>query len=103
MKRNQEDIQLAQMLKEQSHQAKDNPWFTRRVLNRLPERNHSTRWVWGVVCAIAAVMCVLCWLWMLHDQDFTVLTVRDLTHYAVMIVITLAVMWQGVAAAFQHD
>ena len=103
MKPSQEDIQLGKMLKQQSYQAGDNPWFTKRVLNRLPESKRSTRWVWAVICIVAAAMCALCWWTMFQEQDFMVITMRDIAHAAVMLAVTGVVLWQGIATAFQRD
>ncbi len=103
MKRTQEDIKLGQLLKEQSPHAGHNPWFTKRVLNRLPEPRRATRWVWAAVCIVAAVMCAVCWWTMFRDQDFMVITMRDLAHAAVMLAVTGVVLWQGIATALQHD
>ena len=103
MKRTQDDIQLGRLLKQHSASVGENPWFTPRVLNRLPERPRSSRWRGGVLCTIAIVLCAACWQWLIHSQDFTVLTVRDITHYAAMVAITLAIVWQAIATAIRSD
>ncbi len=36
MNTNEEDKKLAQLLKQGAHDPGENPWFTRRVLNKLP-------------------------------------------------------------------
>ena len=81
------------MLKQQSYQAGDNPWFTKRVLNRLPESKRSTRWVWAVICIVAAAFVLSPML----------ITMRDIAHAAVMLAVTGVVLWQGIATAFQRD
>ena len=39
MKRTDDDIKLAELLKKDGYQADENEWFTPRVLNRLPEKS----------------------------------------------------------------
>lgn len=99
MKRSQEDSQIVRLLKEQSRPVSENPWFTPRVLNRLPKSPRSTRWVWALICLVAGVLCLGCWLWLLRGQDVTVFTIRDLYHFIIMSAITLAVLWQGIVVA----
>ena len=82
-----EDNKLAQVLKQGAHDPGENPWFTRRVLNKLP-----------VVYAIALVACVVCWLMMWRGQDWGAITVRDLLYNATMGVVTLTVLWQTIAS-----
>ena len=103
MNRNQEDIQFATRLKAEGYQASENQWFTRRVLNQLPERHRSSRWIWGIVCLVAAVLCVGCWLWQFSGQTHGVITVRDLVHYTAIAVITAIALWQGVATALSGE
>ena len=44
MNTNEEDKKLAQMLKQGAHDPGENPWFTRRVLNKLPEKQTHGSW-----------------------------------------------------------
>lgn len=103
MERNEDDIKLGELLKEQGYQTHDNRWFTPRVLNRLPERSQSLRWVWWGICAVAAIICGLCWWWLIDSHDLTVLTVRDLAEYAAMVAVSLVLLWQSIAVALQRE
>ena len=40
MKRSTEDIEFANLLKERTPKVEQNPWFTRKVINRLPEKGN---------------------------------------------------------------
>jgi len=98
MNTNEEDKKLAQMLKQGAHDPGENPWFTRRVLNKLPEKQTHGSWATTVLYAIALVVCALCWLYMLRGQDFTAITVRDVLYNALMAVVTLTVLWQTITS-----
>ncbi len=92
-----DDNKIAQQLREHGYKAGANPWFTPRVMNRLPERQSTHRWVGHVIYVVAAIVCLMCWLVLLNNQDFTVITVRDITHYAVAIAVTAFLLWNAVA------
>ena len=94
----EEDKRLAQVLKQGAHDPGENPWFTRRVLNKLPERRERGSWSSVVIFAIALVACCLCWLMMWRDQDLGAITVRDVLYNVMMGGVTLTVLWQTVAS-----
>ena len=95
-----EDNKLAQVLKQGAHDPGENPWFTRRVLNKLPERRPRGSWATTVVYAIALVACVVCWLMMWRGQDWGAVTVRDLLYNAMMAGVTLTLLWHTIASLF---
>ncbi len=98
MNTNEEDMKLAQVLKQGAHDPGENPWFTKRVLNKLPEKRSHGSWATMVVYAIALVACALFWLMMWRGQDWGTVTVRDLLYNVLMGVVTLTVLWQEVMA-----
>lgn len=95
---NEEDKKLAQVLKQGAHDPGENPWFTKRVLNKLPEKRSHGSWATTVVYAIALVACALFWLMMWRGQDLGTFTVRDLLYNVLMGVVTLTVLWQEILA-----
>ena len=101
MNTNEEDKKLAQMLKQGAHDPGENPWFTRRVLNKLPEKRSHGSMVTTVLYAIALVACIVGWLMMWHGQDWSAVTVRNILYNVMMSVITLTILWQTVAS-FLH-
>ncbi len=98
MNTNEEDKKLAQVLKQGAHDPGENPWFTKRVLNKLPGKHSHGSWTSMVLYAIALVACVVCWVMMWRGQDLGTVTVRDLLYNALMGVVTLTVLWQEVMA-----
>ena len=101
MNTNEEDKKLAQVLKQAAHDPGENPWFTRRVLNKLPEKRPRGSWATTVIYAIGLVACALCWLMLWRGQDPGVITVRDVLYNALMCGVTLTVLWQTIAS-FLH-
>lgn len=86
-----DDIKLAELLKKDAYQTSDNEWFTPRVMNRLPEKRHSAKWLKTLVYALALAGVIGCWLWYCGTQDTSVITVRGLLSYAGMLCCSIAV------------
>ena len=99
MNTNEEDKKLAQVLKQGAHDPGENLWFTRRVLNKLPEKQPRGSWATTVVYAIALVVCAICWLMMWRSQDWGAVTVRDVLYKFMMGAVTVTVLWQTIASA----
>jgi len=99
MNTNEEDKKLAQILKQGAHDPGENPWFTRRVLNKLPEKQARGSWATTVIYAIALVVCGLSWLLMWRGQEASgVITVRDVLYNVLMGAVTLTVLWQTITS-----
>lgn len=99
MNTNEEDKKLAQVLKQGAHDPGENPWFTRRVLNKLPEKRARGSWATTVIYAIALVACGLSWLLMWRGQEASgVITVRDILYNVLMGAVTLTVLWQTITS-----
>ncbi|MBQ4367388.1 MAG: hypothetical protein II786_04825 [Muribaculaceae bacterium] len=103
MKREEEDIKLAEMLKQEGHQAETNEWFTPRVLNRLPARSKGGRIMARIVYAVAFIICALCWFSVIKGQDFNVITTRDLINFAALAAVTVVLVAQSVITLVQRD
>ena len=103
MNTNEGDKKLAQVLKQGAHDPGENPWFTRRVLNKLPEKRSQGSLVTTILYAIAFVACVICWLMLWRGQDWGAVTVRDVLYNLLMAVITLTVLWQTIASLLHAD
>ena len=85
------DIKLATRLKAGAAKAEDNPWFTPRVLNRLPEKKRNGAGIMGVLCQLLIVMiCAVGWVMVLLHDNTGVLTVADITFAAMLVVLTVA-------------
>lgn len=96
------DIELSKLLKEQSHQETSNEWFTRRVLNKLPAKQDNTaRHVGWAFYAAAVLVCAGFWLWMLMFNDMSVITVRDIIYTLIASILTLVLTFTPLVSMFK--
>ena len=87
MKEDFNDIEFKKLFQEQVHKPGENVWFTRRVLNRLPEKESSslfTAEMWGYVIGI--FLCIVGWGVLYKTGFFEVITVKSLIY-----IVTLAI------------
>ena len=93
---NPDDKIIAKTLQEHAYKEGANPWFTPRVMNRLPERQRTHSWVGHAIYIAAAIVCLVIWLTLIAGQDFTVITVRDVTQCLLAAVATAVLLWHTV-------
>ncbi len=89
-----DDNKLKQLLKEQSYKPGKNEWFTPRVMNKLPAKQHSTGWINVVVNIAAVIACIVAWVMMLRYSDHQVITVRDIMYFTGLVGVSGLVAWQ---------
>jgi len=92
-KHNQDDDALRQRFHKEARRPDDNPWFTHRVLNRLPERRRRY-WMTALCYGLALLGCVLLWVGLIHGHDNTVVTVRDVLYFFAMLSVSAVLLWQ---------
>lgn len=106
------DRQFGNLLKKARQEAPENVWFTRKVMNRLPEKKSSThRWVlWSFYC-VALIVCVGFWSASIAEGNIladinTVITnhtvPQSIIECAAAMAVTGIVVWQ-MAATLLHD
>lgn len=92
---NIDDKELARLLKEQLPEAGRNEWFTRKVMNRLPEKQQrSFGWLLQVAFALSIILCLAGWVYFLHNLNLEIILVRDVVTLATLFATTVVVMWQ---------
>lgn len=69
MKRNQEDIKLAELLKKELPKAEKNEYFTPNVLHRLPEKKAPVAWDDCLVYITGIAICVFYWISLVNSAD----------------------------------
>lgn len=81
-----DDRQLSQLMKEKLPAAPANPWFTRKVMNRLPAKDpHIYSWIEYTTYAIALVALIVFWCIFYNDiKESGKLTIDDIKTYVVM-------------------
>lgn len=56
------DIKLRQLLKDMQEEAPENGWFTRKVMNRLPDKkSKSHNWIMWCFYCVSLVICIGFW------------------------------------------
>lgn len=104
MKKDFNDIEFRALLKEKAHNPNENPWFTRRVLNRLPEKDETSnifameKWIY----AIGAVLCGLCWGYLFTTDFFDVITVRSLIYIIALIIGSIILGLQAIRSLISY-
>ena len=94
MKRSEEDIKLAEKLKNSAPQAPENEWFVRKVMNRLPQKRrpvYSRAEVFTLV--LSAILLLVGWCMQIsHMLTSPVITSLDLVYSGVLFISSLAFM-----------
>ncbi len=102
--RDNKDIELGNLLKQEAWDAQQNEWFTHRVMHKLPAKKNNSALHLAWICYIAAVLvCVGFWIWTLVFNDTTVITVRDIIYFVVAIGVTTMLAISPLAALFRRD
>ncbi len=83
-----------ELFQENLPKARRSPWFTRKVMNRLPERKRPAisiiEWIGGAIAAI-----VLLVYWIVFSRDIVqshVITLKDITMISVLSFMTLTLI-----------
>ncbi len=86
MKRTDEDIQFAELLKAYTPEQNQNPWFTRKVMNRLPYKpSGMPRWIKAIGYAICIMLIVISWVTYVSQANFNVITKGDIYIFICMV------------------
>ena len=92
---NTDDMELSRLLKEQLPEAGRNEWFTRKVMNRLPEKQQrSFGWLLPLAFTVSIILCLVGWVYFLHNLNLEIILVRDVVTLATLFATTVVVMWQ---------
>lgn len=91
MKQNKTDELLREAFKSQLPQAPKSPWFTRKVMNRLPQRHrrhiYIIEWI-GYIVAVAILIAY--WIGLYRDvTSAKVITMNDVITICVLVFMTV--------------
>ena len=101
---NTDDMELSRLLKEQLPEAGRNEWFTRKVMNRLPQQQQrSFGWLLPLAFTVSIILCLVGWLFFLHNLNLDIILVRYVVTLATLFATTLVVMWQFLHTLFPSD
>lgn len=74
-----DDNSLRKQLASVKKEAPENPWFTRKVMNRLPEKERkSYGWILWTIYSFVLAVCLACWFYFGKHADFN----RMFEHFA---------------------
>ena len=94
MNNNKIDKKLREAFDAKLPQATHNPWFTRKVINRLPykQKNRATI-IEYIGFALAAISLIAFWVATISAVlNCTFITVNDLATFAILTVLTIALL-----------
>lgn len=104
MKRDKNDIKISRILKQSLPEAGHDKWFTRKVLNRLPEKQkHSRAWVEPCLYFACLLACFIGWGLFLYSLSPNVLLVKDIVCFGILTVTTTLLIWNIVENVFAGD
>ena len=94
------DIEFKKAFQEQAHKPGENAWFTRRVLNRLPEKESTgvlTAEMWGYVIGI--FLSIVGWGVLYKTGFFDVITVKSLIYIIALAIGSFILLVQTIRAS----
>lgn len=107
------DIKLRRLLKDIQEGAPENGWFTRKVMNRLPEKKSKSHdWVMWCFYCVALIICIGFWSITIVKGDIVNDFMNAVTTYTlsqtavtglVAIVITGVIVWQMAATLLRDN
>ncbi len=103
MNMEKDDIKFAALLKEASYQPKDDKWFIRGVMSRIPDKRKSYAWVEYVIYAICGLICGWCWKQFVGDLSVDFITVKEILKYFVLSGVTVMILWFTAKRIFVTD
>ncbi len=102
--RDNKDIELSKLLKQESWDAEPNQWFTHRVMHKLPAKKNNSSLHFAWLCYIVAMLvCAGYWVWTLAFNYHTVITVRDIIYFVVAIIVTIMLTLSPIVALFRRE
>lgn len=100
--RDETDLKISKLLKEQQAMPHDNEWFTRKVLNRLPPRYVvAGKWIPVATCAACLLACLAGWAMFIFTRTPGVILVRDVVGVAILLASTTAVLYRMLRSILQ--
>lgn len=85
-----DDSPLREIIKRDLPEASHNPWFTKKVMNRLPQRKNNTASVIehaGFI--IAAIILGLYWCMLVSNTaQSDAIVMKDIIHYVILVTMT---------------
>lgn len=101
MIKDKDDIELKKILEDNSEKAGENEWFTPRLMNRLPERQHQVRWMQPAAYLLCAMICAAMSVYLILTQDLSVVLVKDVVMLGITFVCTILMLTKFTRSVLQ--
>ena len=74
---NYDDIEFGKILKSVQPEAGKNEWFTRKVMNRLPEKQrHGLGWLMPMALTVSLIICLAGWVYFLQNLTESIYSLK---------------------------
>ena len=104
MKKSKEDIEFMQLLQDNTPKPNENPWFTRKVMNRLPYRQSTASlWVTIIGYGLCAVIGAFCWGIFFGSLDYDMITKGDGLMFLAMLAFSGYLIFMDIRGAIKHS
>lgn len=104
MEKTKEDMEFMQMLKDNTPETAENPWFTRKVMNRLPQkRSHASFWVSVIGYSFCALLGIFGWCSYFTHLDTNVITKGDALTFLAMVSFSAYLIFLAIRSAIKHQ
>lgn len=100
-----DDNKLRDRVKRDLPEAPHNPWFAKKVMNRLPERkNNIASIIEYAGFIIAAIILGFYWYMLVSNTaQSNAIMVKDIVHYAMLVIMTFSLAIGFLATLLQKD
>lgn len=105
MKRKEEDKKIGEKLKHSAHEAGENQYFTRRVMNRLPDSVSAgaPSWLIGAVCFVAFLLSLAFLVVQIINFKSDIILVKDLMLIGTNIAISIALLIALICRVLRYE
>ncbi|MEF9924633.1 MAG: hypothetical protein RR854_08695 [Muribaculaceae bacterium] len=97
------DTYLKEYLKKELPQAGKDEWFTRKVMNRLPDKKRNYAWIEYVAYAICGIICVCYWAQFVRGLNGSAITVGEILKYFSLLAVSVVLVWQMIRRVVLYD
>lgn len=99
-----DDKEFKNLLNSKLPEPRKNQWFTRKVVNKLPE-NSQSRFIWVEIVSycLCGLLCGWFWVKFATNININVITLGEIVKYIVLLSVTGVVLWQALRRLWLTD
>lgn len=104
MNKTKEDMEFMHLLKDNTPETAENPWFTRKVMNRLPQKHsHATFWVSVIGYGLCTLLVILCWCSYFIHLNVNLITKGDALAFFAMLSFSSYLVFLAINSAIKRQ